>query len=367
MRKKKIRKETGNFNLNILAMDIGASTQKILLYDDSYASSYRIVMPSPSTILSRRIRQCTSEKREIVLLGDTMGGGAIEDALLSHMHAGYKVNATECSTMTFMQGTAGSTYKKINIIRIEEGMAICTERNAQGLLTRDVDRDGLSMTFSMYNLTLDPETIAVAVKDSGMRRNDELWISPRAEFFRKSLPAGIRKLAFETPPEYFPRMEGVKRTLIRDFPDSAHLIMDTKAAAVFGCLRAANTDSGIFVESGSMNTVVASVENSEITGIIEMKTENLSPKLLEEIILAIREGTLDKCGLAVNDAVTTGVVTSPYTERDIYICGSLCGSVYEKLKKSANRLDYHINTVPPVEGVDLFGTVGLVEAAKSIG
>ena len=63
---------------NILAIDIGAGTQDILVYDREQTpeNSFRLVMPSQTQIVGQQIRRVTAAGRPLHLIGQVMGGGA---------------------------------------------------------------------------------------------------------------------------------------------------------------------------------------------------------------------------------------------------------------------------------------------------
>ena len=83
----------------ILAIDIGAGTQDILLYQTGREeeNNPQLVLPSPSRVLSKRLEALTAE---LFIHGDTIGGGGIGPALGQHRKKGYKVYMTEEAART---------------------------------------------------------------------------------------------------------------------------------------------------------------------------------------------------------------------------------------------------------------------------
>jgi len=72
---------------NILAIDIGAGTQDILVYDREQTpeNSFRLVMPSQTQIVGQQIRRVTAAGRPLHLIGQVMGGGASTAAIKAHL------------------------------------------------------------------------------------------------------------------------------------------------------------------------------------------------------------------------------------------------------------------------------------------
>ena len=85
--------------MKILAIDIGVGTQDIMLYDTDHPieNSVKMVMPSPTKIIAKRIR---NHHNDLLINGFTMGGGPINKAIENHIKRGYKVLMTEKSAIT---------------------------------------------------------------------------------------------------------------------------------------------------------------------------------------------------------------------------------------------------------------------------
>jgi len=63
--------------VHILAVDVGTGTQDVLLFDTDKEpeNALKLVMPSPTAILARRIRAATEAGEDLLLTGVMMGGG----------------------------------------------------------------------------------------------------------------------------------------------------------------------------------------------------------------------------------------------------------------------------------------------------
>ena len=76
--------------MKILAIDIGVGTQDIMLYntDNPIENSVKMVMPSPTKIIAKRIRK---HHNDLLIYGATMGGGPVNQAVKNHLARGYNV------------------------------------------------------------------------------------------------------------------------------------------------------------------------------------------------------------------------------------------------------------------------------------
>ncbi len=81
--------------MRILLVDIGTGTQDILLYDSrlDLENGYKLILPSPTMIIHRRIKAATRSGRAVLLTGHQMGGGPCAWAAETHAHAGLPLYA----------------------------------------------------------------------------------------------------------------------------------------------------------------------------------------------------------------------------------------------------------------------------------
>jgi uncharacterized protein (DUF1786 family) len=70
--------------MRILAIDIGAGTQDILLFDTekNIENCTSLVLPTPSRIFAKRL---SALKGDVYIQGDTIGGGSLTKAILQHL------------------------------------------------------------------------------------------------------------------------------------------------------------------------------------------------------------------------------------------------------------------------------------------
>jgi uncharacterized protein (DUF1786 family) len=106
--------------MKILAIDVGMGTQDILLYDSekNMENCFKMVLPSQTQIIAGRILKETLLKNDIVLLGETMGGGPCVGAVRRHIEANLTVYATEKAALTLNDSIR--KVKEMGVIIVSE-------------------------------------------------------------------------------------------------------------------------------------------------------------------------------------------------------------------------------------------------------
>ena len=89
--------------MKILALDIGAGTEDILLYDSerkNIENCIKLVLPTPSIIYAKKVNVATVQKKDVFVRGSIIGGGALSYALKNHIKAGLRVFITRKAAFT---------------------------------------------------------------------------------------------------------------------------------------------------------------------------------------------------------------------------------------------------------------------------
>ncbi len=270
----------------ILAIDVGAGTQDVLLYEEGQPveNCVQLILPSPTVIFARRIARATSAGRPVFLAGNLMGGGALNWAVRAHLAAGLPVYATPTA--------AGTLHDDIAQVQ-RMGVRIVAEapRQAVALVLRDVDLPTLAAALAPYEVTL-PRTVAIAVQDHGFSPH----ASNRAfrfEHWRRFVEAGgeLHELLYADPPPYLTRMRAVQQ----DAPGA--YVMDTGAAAIWGALCdeevARRREEGvIIVNVGNGHTIGVLLKGRRVWGLFEDHTGAMTKARLCDYVARLRDGTL---------------------------------------------------------------------------
>src|ERR687889_1975933 len=143
----------------LLAIDVGAGTQDILLYDPAREpeNCLKLVLPSQTQIVAARVREATTAGLPIHLRGVLMGGGASTDAIKDHLAAGLALSATADAARTIHNDLERVRALGVQIRPDAPAGAVVIE-------TGDVDLGALAAALGPFGIEL-PRRVAVAVQD----------------------------------------------------------------------------------------------------------------------------------------------------------------------------------------------------------
>ncbi len=272
----------------MIAIDVGAGTQDILIYEPAkpYENLVKLVLPSQTQIVGRRIRAATDAGVPIHLSGTVMGGGASSDAIKAHLEAGLRVTATPSAARTMHNDLA--RVEALGIELRDEPPA-----EARTIELADIDPTALRKGLEAFGVEL-PSSAAVAVQDHGYRPgsgNNEV----RFEYLQSLIADGgrLESMVFDTPPDGMTRMAGVQET----WPGA--WLMDTGTAAVMGALgdpvvrAAAEGPGAILVNVGNMHTFATLVREERLFGLFEHHTGGIDAPTIQRLVDGLRNATLD--------------------------------------------------------------------------
>ena len=341
--------------MRILAIDVGTGTQDIMIYDTEkeLENSIKLVLPSPHLYISQQMREI---ENDIYFTGEIMGGGKITKSILEHFEKGYKV---------VMEPTCAKTIRD-NLEQVKAiGIEIADENkdysNYSKITMGDINITKLSEFLLGYDLEFDFDKIAIAVQDHGYNENmgDRDF---RFEKIREKISKPISPLEFgfiEDLPEYYTRMQAVRRTLEKEGIIEKPLLMDTKFASIAGmCFDevAKNLNSYIVIDIGNGHTTAASIENGKIQGVFEHHTSSLTGESLERFIKRLASGEITNEEV-YNDHGHGAHVLNPISEIEKVI---VSGPKRELIEKT--NLDWH--HAAPGGDVMMTGTVGLIKTIQ---
>ena len=344
----------------VLAIDVGAGTQDILLYDSekTLENCVKLVLPSRTTQLARRVAQATGAGQDVFLVGNLMGGGPLASAVKKHARAGYGVYATAEAAKSLRDDPREVEALGVKIVAAPPAGAVT-------LTTGDVDLASLRAALARFDVVL-PERYAVAVQDHG----ECIGISQRRFRFQhwEAFVRGgglLPSLAFPSElPDYLTRMRAVRR----DAPGA--LIMDTCAAAVLGALDdekvAAHRDEGlVIVNVGNQHTLGVLCQGDRILGLFEHHTVLMTEEKLARYVRALQLGTIDNEQI-YEDNGHGAIVHPDYSEvKDFSAQAFEFVAVTGPNRRLAKSLSYHFAT--PHGDMMLSGCFGLIMAARWAG
>lgn len=271
----------------LLALDIGAGTQDILLFqsDQPIENCVKLVLPSPTVLVSKKIRHATELGKDIWLSGTIMGGGPCVGAIKDHIKQGYRVYSSPKAALTIDD----------NLCAVESlGVIITPEAPENDLFSielKDLDMATLRSALSLYLVAL-PTYVAVAVQDHGHCPSGS---NRRFRFlhWEKFMLCGgrLEHLCYRDIPDHLTRMKAVQETY------EGAILMDTGAAAIWGSLTdrrvAQHRASGfIAVNVGNQHTLGIFLQEDRIWGLFEHHTRLLSREKILSLIDRLALGSL---------------------------------------------------------------------------
>ena len=354
--------------MKILAIDIGAGTEDVLLYDDtkrSIENCIKMVLPSPCQVFAAKVKTATRQGNDLFVKGDTIGGGPFSHVLKRHIEAGFRVSMTENAAYTVRNIL--DQVKELGIEIVEDSGPEKFE--GETIVLEEVNIDKLRGLLKFFGETFsDIDFVAIAVQDHGVFpdgiANRRFRIEKMRELLEKNPnPEAFAFMENEIPP-YYPRMKSAVHASKRQLPNARVLVMDTSPDAILGCLMdpvVENVDPILAVNVGNGHTMAAIVSKGEITAVLEHHTRLLNPQKMEELLRDFADGKLSDDEVFEDNGHGMFFLKQPPS--------------FSKIKKvvvtGPNRkvlaetgLSVHFAT--PAGDVMMSGPIGLVEATKRI-
>ena len=339
--------------LNVLAIDIGGGTQDILLYDENKTTEncFKLVLPSQTVIVAKRIQKATTQGKDICLTGGLMGGGACVSAITEHLQKGYKVFSFSEPAKTIKDNL--EVVQKRGIILVDQ-----VPEHAEEIYMTDVDLNSLEQGLNLFNIDL-PENIAVAVQDHGESLNLSNRVF-RFKHWQEFVHAGgdISTLTYLDPPSYLTRMGAIKKQIPKA------ILMDTGPAAVRGALLdeqvLKRVETGVtIINIGNQHTIALLVKGSRVYGLFEHHTKFMTTSKLKQLIEALQTGILTNSQV-FDDNGHGAIIHEDYQGQNPFGFVAVTGPNRNLIKE----LDYYM--AAPYGDMMISGCFGLVEALKEL-
>lgn len=264
----------------ILAVDIGAGTQDILLHEEGIPveNCVKLVLPSATSMVAKKIAKATAAGKDVFLTGHLMGGGSSVKAMKNHLAAGLHVYATPAAAKTVRDDPHEVEAMGVEIVNDRP------DGDCEEIELHDMDLERLSKALSFFDVSL-PEVVAVAVQDHGeiIGRSNRKF---RFEHWERFLKNGGRLsdlIYRDNVPSYLTRMLAVQE----DVPGA--FVMDTGAAAIQGALLdpvvSSRQDEGVLVVNvGNQHTLAALLKGERIWGVFEHHTGSITRDKLDDYL-----------------------------------------------------------------------------------
>jgi uncharacterized protein (DUF1786 family) len=354
--------------MKILALDIGAGTEDILLYDskrENVENCIKLVLPTPSLIYAEKVKKATIQKEDILVKGSVIGGGALSYALKNHIRAGLRVFITRQAAYTIRNDLDQVREIGFEIINKEERGHFDVEI----IDLKEVNIDQLRGFLADFCEDLsEVDYVAIAVQDHGISPKEmtdrQFRIKKIGEFLRKNPKPESLAFKENNIPPYFLRMNSAAKDSKKYLPNAKVLLMDTAPAAIFGCLEdpvVSRVQTKLVINVGNGHTWATIIDRNKILGIVEHHTKMLTSKKLEQLLIRFANGDLNNQEVFDDNG------------HGLFFFDDACGfSQIEKIiatgpnRSILNKTKFETYFAAPYGDVMMTGPAGLIRAVKKI-
>ncbi len=284
--------------MKILTVDIGTGTQDIFLYDSrlDLENGFKLVLPSPTMLVRRKIQQATARGQAVLLQGLTMGGGPGSWAVEDHLRAGLAVFATPQAACTLNDDLDAVRELGVKLLSPDEADRL--PDSVLRLTLRDFDFAAIQSVFNTFGVALDDlDAAAVCVFDHGAAPPEVSDRKFRFDYLAERLSADRRLSAFAwlagTQPPAMTRLAAVASAA--DALPCPLLVMDSAPAAVLGANfdpLAASRERLLIANVGNFHTLAFRLGPQGVEGVFEHHTGLLDAPKLEALLCALADGSL---------------------------------------------------------------------------
>ena len=282
--------------MKILTVDIGTGTQDIFLYDSKLdiENGFKLVLPSPTMMVHRRVKQALEARTPLLFTGHQMGGGPSAWAIEEAARAGIPVYMTASAATTLNDELDKVETLGIKIVSEAESKTLEVKR----LELKDFDFELISKTFADYGVSLnDLAAIAVAVFDHGNAPAEVSDRQFRFDYLDERIRARNSLSSFAFLSSDIPRI----MTRLQSVADSAGelpfplVVMDTAPAAILGAgfdPVVATRKQKIICNIGNFHTLAFRLGEKGIEGVFEHHTGEIDLTKLQSFLRALADSTL---------------------------------------------------------------------------
>ena len=288
--------------MKILTVDIGTGTQDIFLYQSELdiENGFKLVVPSPTMMVFRQLKEATKIGRPVVLTGVTMGGGPSHWAARDHAKAGYSLYATPDAARSFDDDLEMVRESGIEVIAEDEVLSLSDDVLRLELM--DFDFKAISKAMAEFGVSLaDLDALGLAVFDHGAApvgySDRQFRFDYLAERLSLHTPGGARlqRLAFKRGeiPEKMTRLQAVEHSA-KDV-DAPLLVMDTAPAAVLGATLdpiVKNRERILVANIGNFHTLAFRLNKDQVEGVFEHHTGLIDVGRLDQMLKSFSAGEL---------------------------------------------------------------------------
>jgi uncharacterized protein (DUF1786 family) len=285
--------------MQVLTVDVGTGTQDVHLFRSglSLENGYKLVLPSPTMIVRRRIQEATRLGEDLLLTGVTMGGGPSQWAAQDHLRAGRRIFATPDAARSFNDD--------LEWVRREMGVTVVGEDEAAALkgvtriLLQDFDFGAIESAFRSFGVGLQLDGLAVAVFDHGAAPPGVSDRQFRFDYLLDRLRLESKLSAFAHRAEDVPPVMTRMQAVVQSAKEAGCpvVVMDTAPAAALGATFdpiVAARERLLIANVGNFHTLAFRLGPEGIEGLFEHHTGLLSQPAVEALLCGLADGSLSR-------------------------------------------------------------------------
>lgn len=285
--------------MQILTVDIGTGTQDIFLYDSRFdlENGYKLILPSATMIVRRKVQLATRRGQKILLTGVTMGGGPSHWAVEDHLKAGYPVYATPEAARSFNDDLEAVSEMGVRVISEDEARKL--SEDIQSIEFKDFDLSAIQQVFHQFGVEMkDLAAVAVAVFDHGNAPPGYSDRQFRFDYLDRRIQAENRLSAFAYRAEDVPGIMTRLLAVVKSVGelDVPLVVMDTAPAAVLGATfdqKVRSRSRVLIANVGNFHTLAFRLGPGGIEGVFEHHTGLIDQRKLEILLCALAAGSLN--------------------------------------------------------------------------
>ncbi len=284
--------------MKVLTIDIGTGTQDIFLYDSrlDLENGFKLVVPSPTMIVHRRLKEATRRGEAVLLSGVIMGGGPSAWAAEAHVRAGYPLYATVEAARSFNDDLEAVRAMGITVVSTDEAARLPS--TVTRLELKDFDYLAIARALEPFGVSLEGlAAVAVAVFDHGDAPPGYSDRQFRFDYLDERIRRENRLSAFAYRADQVPAIMTRLQAVVNSARglDAPLVVMDTAPAAVLGASldrRVSERQRVIIANVGNFHTLAFRLGPGGIEGVFEHHTGLIDLPRLEALLESLADGSL---------------------------------------------------------------------------
>lgn len=343
--------------MRLLAIDVGGGTQDILLLDtnSNVENSVKLVMPSPTQVVARKIEEAADKKQRLLFTGITMGGGPSSHALEEYLQKGLEAFATPQAACTFDDDLDEVKRMGVKLVSPEDASRL---QKVSCIDLKDIDLDAIGKALELFGVSPHFDGIAVAALDHGVAPKGSSDRIFRFQHLKQKVQERNELISFaylrDELPSYLSRMRAIAGSIDPAMP---LLVMDTGPAAALGSFldeEVAKHEDVVIANLGNFHTLAFHIHGDKVMGMFEHHTGKLNVTKLDDFIRRLVAGTIKDGEIFADDGHGSFVLQGD----DKPFFAAICGPQRHMMKESKLKPYF----VAPYGDMMLTGSFGLIKA-----